>query len=175
MDLYSKFSGDKRPDRLVKVGRIFVLVFVVMAALVAPALDRFSSIFAYIQEFQGFISPGILAIFLFGFFSPRTPRFFGAVGIAVNVLSYAAFKWWIGPLLASHGWWYAPQMAFLDRMALCFILVVVIGCILTWLFPLRSPVVLPENRAIDLKPSRFAAWAGAGVVVATAGLYLWFW
>ena len=28
----------------------------------------------FIQEFQGYISPGILTVFLFGFFIPRSPR-----------------------------------------------------------------------------------------------------
>jgi SSS family solute:Na+ symporter len=51
MDLYAKFSGEKNPAKLVKVGRGFVVLFVIMAGFVAPKLDNFSSIFAYIQEF----------------------------------------------------------------------------------------------------------------------------
>ena len=81
MDLYAKFTGTTDSTTLVRVGRFFVVVFVIMAGLVAPSLDNFESIFAYIQEFQGFISPGLLAVFIFGFFSPKTPRWFGTVGI----------------------------------------------------------------------------------------------
>jgi SSS family solute:Na+ symporter len=175
MDLYAKFTGEKNPAKLVKVGRGFVLLFVLMAAFVAPKLDNFESIFAYIQEFQGFISPGILAVFIFGFFSPRTPRYFGAVGIGLNVFSYGAFKWSVGPWLVSKGWWYADQIAFLDRMAICFFIVLLAGFILTLVKPMKNPAVLPVNKEIELESSKGAQIVGIGVVIATIALYAVFW
>jgi len=175
MDLYAKFSGEKNPAKLVKVGRGFVVLFVLMAAFVAPMLDNFESIFAYIQEFQGFISPGILAVFIFGFFSPKTPRYFGAVGIGLNVFSYAAFKWVLGPWIVSKGWWYADQIAFLDRMAICFFIVLLAGIILTLVKPMKNPVVLPVNDQIELESSKGAKIVGVGVVIATIALYAVFW
>ena len=175
MDIYSKFSGEKNPAKLVKVGRGFVVLFVLMAAFVAPMLDNFESIFAYIQEFQGFISPGILAVFIFGFFSPKTPRYFGAVGIGLNVFSYGAFKWYLGDLLVSKGWWYADQIAFLDRMAICFFIVLLAGIILTLVKPMKNPVVLPVNEEMELESSKGAKIVGVGVVIATIALYAVFW
>ena len=175
MDLYSKFSGEKNPAKLVKVGRAFVVLFVILAGFVAPKLDNFTSIFAYIQEFQGFISPGILAVFIFGFFSPRTPRYFGAVGIGLNVVSYAGFKWLIGPWLVSKGWWYAEQIAFLDRMAICFFIVLLAGVILTLLKPMKEPVAMPVNDAIELESSSGAKAVGILIVIATLALYVCFW
>ena len=175
MDLYSKFSGEKNPAKLVKVGRGFVVLFVILAGFVAPKLDNFASIFAYIQEFQGFISPGILAVFIFGFFSPRTPRYFGAVGIGLNVVSYGAFKWYLGDLLAKNGWWYADQIAFLDRMAICFFIVLTAGVLLTLIKPMKTPVVLPVNDEMELESSSGAKLLGIGVVIATIALYAVFW
>ncbi|MGB0334561.1 MAG: sodium:solute symporter family transporter [Opitutales bacterium] len=175
MDLYSKFTKEKDPAKLVKVGRFFVVLFVVLAGLVAPVLDNFTSIFAYIQEFQGFISPGILAVFIFGFFSPKTPRYFGAVGIGLNVVSYGAFKWLIGPWLVSNGWWYADQIAFLDRMAICFFIVLSAGLLLTILRPMQAPVEMPVNDEIALESSSGAKIVGVGVVIATIALYAAFW
>lgn len=175
MDLYSKFSGEKSPAKLVKVGRAFVVLFVILAGFVAPKLDNFASIFAYIQEFQGFISPGILAVFIFGFFSPRTPRYFGAVGIGLNVVAYGGFKWLIGPWLVSKGWWYAEQIAFLDRMAICFFIVLLAGVVLTLLKPMKQPVVMPVNDAIELESSSGAKAVGILIVIATLALYACFW
>lgn len=175
MDLYSKFTGQKDPATLVKVGRGFVVLFVLLAAFVAPKLDNFESIFAYIQEFQGFISPGILAVFIFGFFSPRTPRYFGAVGIGLNVVSYGAFKWFLGDWMVSKGWWYADQIAFLDRMAICFFIVLLAGVILTLVKPMKNPVVLPVNDQMELESSKGAKIVGIGVVLATVALYAVFW
>lgn len=171
MDIYAKFSGVSSPARLVSVGRMFVVVFVLLAAMVAPKLDNFGSIFAYIQEFQGFISPGILAVFIFGFFSPRTPRYFGAIGITVNVVSYAAFKWVLGLWIAGNGWWYSSEIAFLDRMAICFFIVVMTGIVLTMVNPMGKPVQLPENKEIELTESKGAKLVGGLVILATIGLY----
>lgn len=175
MDLYSKFSGVKDPVKLVKVGRSFVVLFVLLAASVAPKLDNFESIFKYIQEFQGFISPGILAVFIFGFFSPRTPRWFGVVGIVTNVVAYAAFKWAIGPWLVSKGWWYSGEIAFLDRMAICFFIVLLIGVLVTLIKPMANPVVLPVNDKIELTTSKGAQMVGIAIVIVTIALYIVFW
>ena len=175
IDLYAKFTKETDQAKLVKVGRFFVVLFVILAGLVAPKLDNFESIFKYIQEFQGFISPGILAVFIFGFFSPRTPRYFGAVGIGLNVVSYGAFKWAVGPWLVSKGWWYADQIAFLDRMAICFFIVLAAGLLLTILKPMKTPVTMPVNDQIELETSSGAKLVGIGVVIATIALYAVFW
>jgi SSS family solute:Na+ symporter len=175
IDFYQKFTREKDQTKLVRVGRAFVVLFVLLAALVAPALDNFESIFAYIQEFQGFISPGILAVFIFGFFSPRTPRYFGALGIGTNVVAYAAFKWLVGPWLVSMGWWYSDEIAFLDRMGLCIFIVFALGIILTIFAPLKEPVQMPESQKIPLETSPLAKMAGIGVIVATVVLYAIFW
>ncbi|MGE9270211.1 MAG: sodium:solute symporter family transporter [Verrucomicrobiales bacterium] len=175
MDLYSKFSGVTDSTKLVKIGRGFVVLFVLLAAIVAPKLDDFESIFKFIQEFQGFISPGILAVFIFGFFSPRTPRWFGVVGIVTNVIAYGAFKWAIGPWLVNQGWWYSSEIAFLDRMAICFFIVLLIGLLVTLLKPMAKPVELPVNDQIELTTSRGAQITGGVIVILTIALYLVFW
>ncbi len=174
IDLYAKFSGEKDQRKLVTVGRFFVVLFVVMAGIVAPKLDNFESIFAYIQEFQGFISPGLLAVFIFGFFSPRTPRYFGAMGIGLNVVAYAAFKWYLGPILVDNDWWYADQIAFLDRMAICFFIVLLAGIAITVVAPMKTPVILPTNDKIDLETSSGARLAGVGVIVVAIAMYVVF-
>ena len=175
IDLYARFTGNKDQKKLVAVGRILVVAFVLLAVLLAPYLDNFSSIFAYIQEFQGFISPGILAVFILGFFSPKTPKYFGSLGIGINVVSYAAFKWAIGPWLVSKGWWYSDQMAFLDRMGLCLIIVLLVGLVVTRLHPLEKPVQMPVSKEIALESSKSAKIAGIGVIIATLCLYVIFW
>ncbi len=175
MDLYARFTGEKDSARLVKVGRAFVVIFVILAALVAPSLDSFTSIYAYIQEFQGFISPGILAVFILGFFSPQTPRYFGALGIGINVICYAAMKWLVGPWFVTRGWWYSDQIAFLDRMAVCFFVVLLSGVLVTIINPMKQVVQMPVNDQIELKNSPVAKLFGGVVVVATIMLYVIFW
>jgi len=175
MDLYAKFSKQKDPSKLVFTGRIFVVLFVVLAAMVAPMLDNFTSIFSYIQEFQGFISPGFLGVFIFGFFSPKTPRYFGSLGIIASVVIYGALKWLIAPVIVENGWWFSSQMAFLDRMAVTFFLVLLIGLLITIFDPTKEPIVLPESNEIALKSSASAKLWGIAVVVVCVLLYIVFW
>lgn len=163
MDLYAKFSSKKDPAILVKVGRGFVVLFVIIAGLIAPSLDKFDSIFRYIQEFQGFISPGILAVFIFGFFSPKTPRAFGMIGIIASIAIY-------GGLLLGAG-----DIAFLNRMAITLGSVIALGIIITLVKPLDKPVVMPVNDQIALETSSGAKLVGVGVVLATIALYVIFW
>ncbi|MEN9469559.1 MAG: hypothetical protein RL630_1292 [Verrucomicrobiota bacterium] len=177
MDLYAKAAKVTDEAKLVKAGRVFVVLFVLVAILVAPHFDnpKLGGIFTIIQEFQGFVSPGILAIFLIGFFVPRAPRYVGTMGIILNVIAYGALKWGGSAAIVSAGLWFAPTISFLDRMAICFLLVLLASGIATILTPLREPIKLPVNSAISLEPSRFAAIAGVGVIILTAVLYLAFW
>lgn len=177
MDLYAKAAKVTDGAKLVKAGRVFVVLFVLVAILVAPHFDnpKLGGIFKIIQEFQGFVSPGILAIFLIGFFVPRAPRYVGTMGIILNVIAYGALKWGVGDAIVSAGLWFAPSISFLDRMAICFLLVLLASGIATLLHPLREPVKMPVNEAMCLAPSRFAAFAGVGVILLTVVLYVVFW
>lgn len=178
MDLYQKVSGrDEEDPRLVKVGKGFVIIFAVVAAVVAPSFadPELGGVFKIVQEFQGFISPGILAIFLFGFLVPRAPRFIGMWGIVINAIFYGLFKWSLGPWMCQNGLWWAKEISFLDRMSLCFVIVLIFCTVSTILKPLAEPIKMPTNDQIDMRPSAGAKAMGAVVVVLTLLLYLVFW
>ena len=177
MDLYAKATKTSDGLKLVKAGRVFVVLFVLVAILVAPNFDnpKLGGIFKIIQEFQGFISPGILAIFIIGFFVPRAPRYVGVMGILLNAVSYGALKWGLSDAIVSAGLWFAPTISFLDRMAICFLLVLLASGIATLMHPLKEPAKLPVNESMPLEPSRFAAIGGVGVLILTAVLYVMFW
>lgn len=177
MDIYNKLNKHATQTQLVRAGRIFVVAFVLIASIIAPTLGSpiFSGIFTFIQEFQGFISPGILAVFLFGFLVPRAPRYLGWLGIAANGVLYGFFKFFGGRLLVENGWWYASEMAFLDRMGLCFLLVLLLCTICTLVNPLKTPVKMPENPNFDMTPSKGAVTGGIAVIVGTLVLYAIFW
>ncbi len=164
MDVWSRARRRASQSELVTVGRVCVLAFVVVACLIAPSLGRpeFGGIFSFIQEFQGFISPGILAVCLFGLLVKRAPRFLGWLGILLNAVLYGVFKQTL-------------DVAFLDRMAICFGIVVAVLALCTVLKPLPQPVVLPVNPGFDVTPSRGARNAGIVVCVLTVLLYIVFW
>src|SRR5688572_20793491 len=73
LDIYKKFfKKDASEKQLVRMGRWTVIVAMLLACLVAPALRSLDQAYQFIQEYVGFISPGVLAIFLMGFFWKRT-------------------------------------------------------------------------------------------------------
>lgn len=176
MDLYNKAkevaTGKGASDKqLVAVGKVAVLVCAVIATVVAPFLDNpaFGGIFTFIQEFQGFLSPGVLAVFLFGFFVPKCPRVFGWLGILVGIVAFAAFKW-----VAFLG---CTGDSFLNRMGYSLIVVCLVGLILTVRNHLMGgeSVVLQDKGIIEMKTSGRAKAFGLAVVVATVALYIIFW
>ena len=172
MDIYNKtrqvMGKPASPTTLVTVGKIGVLVCAIIATVIAPFLDNpaFGGIFTFIQEFQGFLSPGVLAVFLFGFFVPRCPRVFGWLGIVLAVVIYAALKWAI-----------MPDESYINRMAVSLIAVVLVGLILTIVNKLRNGerVVLEDKNVIEMKTSARAKVCGVLVIFATLLLYYIFW
>ncbi|TWT90804.1 Sodium/glucose cotransporter [Pseudobythopirellula maris] len=165
MDLYRKIAPGASQASLVAIGRFFIVLFVGVAMYLAPMLQgpELGGVFKYVQEFQGFISPGILAIFLFGLLVHRAPRMVGTVGLALNPFLYGYLKV------------YHSEMAFLNRMAICFGVILAVLAVLTALFPLKEPVELPVNEEMDVTGSPGAKLAGIGVVVLTLVLYAVFW
>ena len=182
MDIYRKLRSSASQFELVTVGRVCVVVFVLIAMIIAPSLGhpRFGGIFTFIQEFQGFISSGILAIFLFGVLVHRAPRYVGTVGLLLNPVLYGIFKFSpqisqylgvknIGVLQTVAAW------SFLDRMALCFGLIMAVLTVMTLVRPLAQPVNLPVNPKMDMTTSRGAKAFGAVVILLTLALYVIFW
>jgi SSS family solute:Na+ symporter len=177
MDIFRKLHKNASQYTLVTVGRICVVVFVLVAMLIAPMLDdpKFGGIFTYVQEFQGFISPGILAIFLFGVLVHRAPRSCGTVGLILNPVLYGAFKWWLGPWMCAHGLWWAPEISFLDRMAICFFIVLAVLTVMRLAWPMPRPVDLPVNEKMNLETKPDVKIWGAVVILMTLSLYWIFW
>ena len=177
MDIYQKFNKGATQSQLVGAGKSFTVLFVLIACIIAPFLGNpaFGGIFTIIQEFQGFISPGILAVFLFGFLAPRTPRYFGWLGILVNIVLYGSIKWFVGPFLCARGLWFSNEISFLDRMSICFLTIILIGVVVTLVNPLQTPAKLPVSDTIVLESSKTAKIGGVAVIAAMIVLYIMFW
>lgn len=104
-----------------------------------------------------------VSLFVLGFFSPKTPRFFGVVGIVTSIAVY-------GGLLL-----FASDIAFLNRMAITLISTLSVGLIVTWVRPLAEPVTMPVNESIDMTSSPIAKKAGIVIIAMTIALYIYFW
>jgi SSS family solute:Na+ symporter len=166
MDVYKKFlSPNAAQQTVVRIGRFSVVIFAAVAVLLAPQLGNpaiSNSIFTIIQEGQGFISPGILAVFAFGLIVKRAPAVCGTVGLLTNIIAYGALKLMV------------PDLQFLNRMAVCFALCLTVMAAITIVRPLAQPVVFRHNTTIDLTSSRSAKIGAVLVVAITLLFYLLF-
>ncbi len=166
MDVFKKLLAPAAPPAtVVKVGRVAVVCFAGVAVLLSPALGNpqiSNSIFTIIQAGQGFISPGILAVFAFGLVVRRAPPVCGIAGLVTNLISY-------GGLMVL-----VPGVQFLNRMAICFGLCLAVMAGLTWLRPLPRPFQFQQQSAIALETSRGARLAGGLVILFTLVLYVIF-
>ena len=65
LDIYKKYFNKEVSERkMVLVGRWVVVIAMVIAGIVTPALKSLDQAYQFIQEYVGFISPGVLSIFL---------------------------------------------------------------------------------------------------------------
>jgi SSS family solute:Na+ symporter len=74
LDIYkTKINSDADEKKLVSIGKKTIVVAMLIAVVVAPFLgiDKKGG-FQYIQEYTGFVSPGVFAMFILGFFWKKT-------------------------------------------------------------------------------------------------------
>ncbi len=166
MDLYNRYlHRDSSQSHLVKLGRIMTLVFVVIGCILAPELanPKFKGVFNFIQEFQGYISPGIVAVFVMGFFLKRAPGMAGVIGLLVSAPIYGFQHWQFG------------DVHFLLRMLYTFVSVSAVMGVLTLAFPLSEPRVMPVREDIDLRTNPVAKVCAALVLIAVTIITFLFW
>ena len=164
MDLYKGvFKPDASPESIVKVGRWATFALIVLGCLIAPLPARFEGVFEYIQMIWGFISPGIVVVFIFGLVFRRAPLSAAMTGLLISPVLY-------GILLAEAG-----HIAFLNLMAISFLAVVAAMAIVTFMKPLPEPVTFETRSDIDLTPDPMAKTLGIIVVILTILLYIYFW
>jgi len=166
MDIYREWFNKKAAQKmLVWVGRCCVPIGVIIGCLIAPVLanPRFKGAFAYIQEFQGFVSPGVLTIFLFGLFLKWTPRHCGVLGLVLSPIIYG---------ILFFGW---SDMAFLNRMGITVGAIAAVLLIVTLIKPMKERIALPEQTKIELNWSKGSVYFGLFVTLLTVALYIIFW
>ncbi|WP_419571580.1 sodium/sugar symporter [Rheinheimera sp.] len=163
LDLYKPLSKtSKTEQQLVGVGRLVSGLALLIAVLVAkPLLGNFPQAFQYIQEFTGFFTPGICAIFMLGIFWK------GASG---NGALAAALLSCFGSLAMKL---LLPEVPFMDRVGYIFLLC----CVVIWLLRQPAKAELAETQAtsLDMTPSRFYLHGSAIITMLLVYLYWQFW
>lgn len=82
VDFYQKYKPEAPEKELVRVGRIATVVVVVLGILWIPVMRNLGQVlYAYLQDVQSLLAPGIAAVFLLGVASKRTTPKAGFIGL----------------------------------------------------------------------------------------------
>jgi solute:Na+ symporter, SSS family len=172
LDIYKKyFNKNATEKQLVGIGKWVVIVAMVIAALIAPALKNLDQAYQFIQEYVGFISPGVLAIFLMGFFWKRTTATAALTGSLLTIPISTILKFL--PLWTQGAF---PDFPFLDRMTITFVIIVLIMICISLARPATDQA--SHTIVIDKKDFRVSPVFVLGSVIIMgilAGLYTAFW
>jgi SSS family solute:Na+ symporter len=122
LDIHKKYFHKNASERqIVTTGRITVVVAMILACVVAPALKNLDQAYQFIQEYVGFISPGVFAIFLLGFFWKRTTATAALVSALLTIPLSTILKF-----LPSWTNGRFPDYPFLDRMSIVFVILIIL-------------------------------------------------
>ncbi|SEW54729.1 sodium:solute symporter family transporter [Chitinophaga arvensicola] len=188
LDIYKKiYNKDADEKKVVSVGRGVVVITMIIAIVISNFLgiDKKGG-FQFIQEYTGFVSPGVFAMFALGFFWKRTTSsaaMFAMIGGLLLSFFLKFMPAWINleplhqigfaALNPDSGLW---EMAFIDRMGLVFV-VCVIGMVIITLADKRS-ANNPKGLAIDssmFKPNLGFTVGALLIIGILIALYTVFW
>ncbi len=187
LDIYkTKLNVDADEEKLVRVGKKAIIVAMLIAVVIAPFLgiDKKGG-FQYIQEYTGFVSPGVFAMFLLGFFWKKTTSNAALFATIGGFLLSLIFKFmpafvdlaFLNPMgfsvLNADGIFEIP---FIDRMGFVF-LICVIGMVIISIYETRKGV---QTNGLEIDRTMFKMapgfTVGALIILSLlAALYTIFW
>ncbi len=165
MDIYRDYlARDKDERHYLMVGRITALFAMVLALVLArPFLGGMESAFQTIQEYSGFIAPGVVAIFLLGFFFKRANAA-GAFAVLIGSVTISLLM-----KLA------LPDMPFVLRIWIVFMSIMVLGVIVSLLTPAPRPEQPVALGDINFHTRTGFNIAALGITLVLVAIYVVYW
>jgi SSS family solute:Na+ symporter len=172
LDIYKKFINQGASEKkMVNIGRWSVVIASLIAIIIAPALRSFDQVYQFIQEYVGFISPGVFAIFLLGFFWKRTTSKAALTAALLTIPLSTLFKFL--PEITQGA---IEPIPFLNRMSWVFCIIIAVMIIITLTDPKSKNN--PQGLEIDTKMFKVSpSFMVASVIICgiLAALYTVFW
>lgn len=164
LDIYKEIFNRKANEKeIVNVGRWVVVIAMILAIVISPFLGIEKGGFKFIQEYTGFVSPGIFAMFVLGFFWKRATPSAALFAMIGGVILSFVLKFLPDAVdlsgLSGIGF-AAPNAAgvfeipFLDRMGIVFVFCV-IGMILISLISPKRVVAAGGPKGLEVDASMF--------------------
>ncbi len=157
MDIYKKYINKNASDKvLVNVGRIVAVSALIIAAVaVKPLLGGLDQAFQYIQEYSGFIYPGIITVFGLGLLWKRASSTAAVWTAILTIPMGVLFKVCL------------PDVAFQFRAGYIFIILVSFFILVSYFDKKYVSVELPSaaDQKAMLKWSKILGGAGIAMIV----------
>ncbi|MBP6385057.1 MAG: sodium/sugar symporter [Pseudarcicella sp.] len=181
LDIYKKYiEKDASEAKLVNVGKIAIIVSMILAIFISPLLgiDKKGG-FQYIQEYTGYISPGIFAVFLLGFFWKRANSNGAMAAILGSVIFSVVLKYLPEYTQSFDTLFYTTtiqdgqhMIPFLDRMGLVFLICMIMMVVLGLIDPKtkNNPQGLEVDSSMFI-PTKLFALGGSIVLIVLVILY----
>ncbi|GAB2570716.1 sodium/sugar symporter [Spirosoma areae] len=175
LDLYKKYVDKTASEqKLVNVGRWAIIVSFMVAIAIAPMLRSLDQVYQYIQEYTNFITPGIFAIFLLGFFWKRATNR-AALTVAILTLPLSLLlKFW--PDVMNAVGVQAESIPFLHRTTWVFCIDILLMILVSLTDPagyINNKSVIVERQMFRVSPSFVVGSVGIFGILAV--LYTVFW
>ncbi|MCU0362281.1 MAG: sodium:solute symporter [Bacteroidales bacterium] len=190
VDFYTKFKPLATEKELVKVGRIATVVVVVLGIMWIPVMRGLGKVlYAYLQDVQSLLAPGIAAVFLLGIASKRTTPMAGLIGLAsgfilgMTRLGLKVFEGGVNPDGLIYRVFLAPN--WLHYEIVIFFLVIIIMIVTSMVTPKADPAAIRGlyvgSATAEEKALTRASWnnwdllfSGLVIIVIVA-FYAYFW
>jgi SSS family solute:Na+ symporter len=186
LDIYKKYINQEANEKkLVWTGRLTVFISMVIAVIFTWK-DLLGiggeGGFTFIQKYTGFISPGVFAMFMLGFFWKRTTGAAAMIGLITGFLLAIFFNSYAIPLFGTDNIMYtaylnksgAYEIPFLINMGWSFVLTIIIMVIVS----MAGPKVNPKAFEIDasmFKVSKSTLVLIVIILMLLSALYVKFW
>jgi len=191
LDIYKKaIKVDASEKNLVNTGKVAVVVAMVLGVLLSFAIGDMlmgegKQGFQYIQEYTGFVSPGIFAMFILGFFWKKTTSnaaLFATIGGLIFAIVFKFLPYWTNlSFMSPYGFSKLNadgvyEIPFLDRMGFVFVICMVGMYIISMIE--NSKGLRTNGLEIDasmFKTNRSFTIGAIAICVILTALYTIFW
>jgi SSS family solute:Na+ symporter len=186
LDIYKKYINQQADEKkLVWTGRLTVFISMVIAVIFTWK-DLLGiggeGGFTFIQKYTGFISPGVFAMFMLGFFWKRTTGAAAMTGLITGFLLAIFFNSYAIPLFGIDNIMYtaylnksgAYEIPFLINMGWSFVITIIIMVVVS----MAGPKVNPKAFEIDasmFKVSKSTLVLIVIILMLLSALYVKFW
>ncbi|HOF21140.1 MAG TPA: sodium:solute symporter [Bacteroidales bacterium] len=190
VDFYQKYRPEASEAELVKVGKIATMVVVVLGVLWIPVMKGLGKVlYAYLQDVQSLLAPGIAAVFLLGIASKKTTPKAGFTGLLTGFilgmtrLAFKVFESGISPDSFLYRIFLKPN--WLHYEIVIFFIIIILMILVSMVTEKADPASIRSlyvgSATAEEKAITRASWNNwdlffSGlIIVVIIGFYIYFW